>query len=299
MPNPKKKHPFVRGLKPAIMLKKITQKYLPRITGMYINALTVFSPQSGGSKAVKIFCTPRSGRLRPKDEEILSGFHREQLNYEGLNIQCYVKGTGPKTILLVHGWESNAARWKRLFDLLNGEEQFRVVAIDAPGHGLSGSEQFNSPLYAQFIKKACDHYHPQILIGHSIGAASIVFYLTHFEATTPEKLVLMGSPSDFKDIADTYTNMLKLNKRSVNAMMKHFKHIFEMEPEYYSIGNFAAQLDIPGAVIHDLDDPVSPFSNAEKIAGNWKGSELMPISGSGHSLNNRDVLQKLVSFIKK
>lgn len=281
------------------MLKKFKEKYLPVAMGKYINFLSFISPKTGGNKAMQIFCTPRSGRLRPKDEEVLSSFTREQLEYDGLSIQCYVHGTGKRTVMLLHGWESNAARWKRLFDILLKDESLRIVAIDAPAHGLSGGKMFNSPLYARFIQTACTHYRPQALIGHSIGAASIVYALTHYEMHLPEKLVLMGSPSDFTDIAKVYADILKLSNRSEKAMLDRFREVFNMEPEYYSIGNFVKQLEVPGMVVHDTEDLVSPFSNGEKIAGNWKGAVLVPVTGSGHSLNHRETLQQVAHFVRE
>lgn len=280
------------------MLKKLSEKYLPVVIGKYINFLSVISPRTGGNKAMQVFCTPRSGRLRPKDEEVLSSFTREQLEYDGHNIQCYVKGNGPRTVMLLHGWESNAARWKRLFEILEKNEHLRIVAIDGPAHGLSGGKLFNSPLYARFIQTACAHYQPHTLIGHSIGAASIVYCLTHFETAMPEKLVLMGSPSDFTDIAKTYTDILKLSPRSVNAMHERFRDVFKMEPEYYSIGNFAKQLNVSGLVVHDTEDLVSPFSNGQKIADNWKDSVLIPVTGAGHSLNHKETLQQVAAFVQ-
>lgn len=278
------------------MLKKLKAKYLPVAMGKYINFLSLISPKTGGNKAMQVFCTPRSGKLRPTDEAVLSSFTREQLEYDGLTVQCYVKGNGSRTVLLAHGWESNAARWKRLFPLLEKNDQLRIVAIDAPAHGLSGGKMFNSPLYAHFIQTACAHYRPQVLIGHSIGAASIVYALTHYEMNMPEKLVLMGSPSDFMDIAQTYADILKLSDRSKTAMLSRFRNVFNMEPEYYSIGNFVKQLDVPGMVVHDTDDVVSPFSNGQRIAGNWKGSRLVPVTGSGHSLNHHETLEQIAAF---
>lgn len=279
------------------MFKKKLAEYLPRVLGMYINTVAIIAPRYAGKKAVTIFCTPRKGRLKPKDEATLSAFTRKQLTVNGLTIQCYEKGNGPKTILFAHGWESNAARWRKLFALLEQEPGLRIVALDGPGHGGSGSKLFNSPLYAQFIKQVCEHYRPDVLVGHSIGAASIVYYLTHFKAEMPEKLVLMGSPTDFTEIAATYIQLLKLNKRSSAAMMNRFRELFNMEPAYYSIQNFVRQLSVTGAVVHDIEDQVSPFSNAEKIAANWKGSVLVPVTGSGHSLNTAEALQQVVNAV--
>jgi pimeloyl-ACP methyl ester carboxylesterase len=278
-------------------LKQRLEKYLPRIIGGYLNTASLIAPRYAGNKAVNIFCTPRRGRLRPKDEVFLQDFKKETLQLNGLHIQCYVKGTGGPKILFAHGWESNAARWKPLVTAFEQQGPCTLIALDAPAHGASGGRYFSSLLYGEFLQVVCRHYRPEVLIGHSIGAASLVYYLTHLEAAPAQQLVLMGSPSDFTDISNEYIRMLGLNKRAAEALLKHFRERFQMDPEYYSIRNFAKKLTVGGWVVHDKQDVVSPYKNGENIANNWSQSVLMTTDGLGHSLNHSDLLKQIAANV--
>ena len=81
---------------------------------LYLNTLALFDARKAGAIAFQIFCTPRQGRLREKDRAFLDTADDQQdLHVNDLNMRCYHwRGPGD-TVLLVHGWESNAARWRR------------------------------------------------------------------------------------------------------------------------------------------------------------------------------------------
>jgi pimeloyl-ACP methyl ester carboxylesterase len=276
-------------------LKEQLAKYVPRLVGAWLNTSAVVAPRYAGNKAVDIFCTPRKGKIRPKDEAALETFTKETLMCNGLPVQCYRKGDGAFKILFVHGWESNAARWRPLMDMFEQAGPCMLLALDAPAHGASGAAQFNSLLYGDFIETACMHYQPQLIIGHSIGAASTVYYLTHLRAQPLQQLILMGCPCEFTDIVADYIQLVKMSRRTQKIMMRTFEERFNMKPHYYSIKNFAAKLQVPGWVIHDRQDDVIPFHNAEAITSNWHGSQLMATEGLGHSLNNTHLLQQVAA----
>lgn len=278
-------------------LKQRLEPYLPRLAGAYLNLVSMVAPGYAGKKAVHIFTTPRRGRLRPKDVQYLSSFEQPVVPAEGLNIQCYRKGNGGPVILFVHGWESNAARWQPLLQAFEAAGACTLLVMDAPAHGASEGEQFNSLLYGRCMAAICSRFRPDVIIGHSIGAASAVYALTHCEMPLPKYLVLMGSPSDFLDIAENYVQMLRLNKRTQRAMMRQFEKRFGMRPDYYSISAFAERLTVPGLVVHDYKDDICPFTNGERIAAAWKGSELMAVSGMGHGLNHPDVFERIIKRV--
>src|SRR6056300_562050 len=94
------------------------EKFLIKFFGNLINSIAFFCPAYAGQIAVKLFSTPRKGKLEPEQKNYLKSASQNTLHYKDLNIKTYHwKGT-KETILLVHGWESNSARWKELIALL-------------------------------------------------------------------------------------------------------------------------------------------------------------------------------------
>ena len=114
-------------------LKKI------RRMGKLLNALELVSPALAGKVAFTFFCTPRRLPMQEKDAAFLATAVQESLIFKNLKIRSYSwQNPDPeaKSVLLVHGWESSSARWRKYVKaLLNAG--FTVHAIDAPasGHG--------------------------------------------------------------------------------------------------------------------------------------------------------------------
>lgn len=88
-----------------------------------------------------------------------------------LNIRA--EGTGQPTLLLVHGYACDLTDWATTFAALSPE--FRVVALDLPGHG--GSALPDDPSIAGLAEAVnavkAGIPGPVVLVGHSLGAKVI------------------------------------------------------------------------------------------------------------------------------
>lgn len=87
-----------------------------------------------------------------------------------------VEGSGSTALLFVHGWLGCGAWWDAQRDYF--VEQYRVVQMDLPGHGLSTGFQVDrsSKVYSEAIKNVADQIDvPSIvLIGHSMAGAYVL-----------------------------------------------------------------------------------------------------------------------------
>lgn len=81
------------------------------------------------------------------------------------------KGTGPKTLLFIHGLGSYLPAWNKNIDELSAH--YHCIAIDLPGYGKSskGNYEFSMTYYAQVIKEfaAKKELENLVLVGHSMG----------------------------------------------------------------------------------------------------------------------------------
>jgi len=157
-------------------MKKINYFLLTKSIGLYLNILSFISPKKATQKAYDLFSIPRKGKIKSDGiPEILQEAEAIALDFEGNTIQTYTWKGGETVIFLIHGWESNSARWKKAlpFLLKTGNT---IIAIDAPAHGLSSGIDFNVPKYAEFINHVAQRFKPQILIGHSIGGKACLYY---------------------------------------------------------------------------------------------------------------------------
>ncbi len=100
----------------------------------------------------------------------------------GMEVSVMDEGTGPKTLLMVHGLGSYGPAWKKNIEAL--QAQYRCVAVDLPGYGKSskgnyeGSMRFFAEVIVELVEKM--ELENVTLIGHSMGGQiSITATLAH------------------------------------------------------------------------------------------------------------------------
>lgn len=272
------------------------KEIIVKIIGNYYNLLSYLSNDYAANKALKLFTTPRKGRVKEKQADFLGTAFKEELTYNKLPIMTYRWLGNKDTILLVHGWESNAARWKKLIKKLHASG-YSVVALDAPAHGRSGGNQFNAILYAEFIAVVAKRFSPKIVIGHSVGGMSTVFFQQKYQFNTIEKLVLLGSPSEFTDVIARYTTMLGYNQRITQRIYSIVIERYGKSADEFSTSKSITELNQKSLIIHDQEDKIIPYSDAVRIHEYAKQGQLITTTGFGHSLNNETISSYIENFI--
>ena len=273
------------------------EKYIIKLVGKYLNVLSYVSADYAANKALHLFSTPRKGKLLPKHESFLRTASQHTLAYEEFDIATYHWKGSKETILLVHGWESNAARWKKKITHFI-EEGFNIIALDAPAHGASGSKLFNALLYAEFINVVAQKYQPDIIIGHSVGGMASVFFQQKYQLSSIQKMVLLGAPSEFEAVLKDYIKLLGYNKKIEKHLDKVILNKFGAKPIEFSTSKFAKNIASEGLIIHDTKDSIIPYSEAKLIIKYFKNSKLITTEGFGHSLNDSSISKNIVAFIK-
>lgn len=200
-------------------------------------------------------------------------------------------------MLLVHGWESNAARWEQLLPYLM-ESGYSIVAFDAPAHGLSTGTELNLPFYAQTISRCLEEFNPDYLIGHSIGAAASL--MSQHDNTHPslKKMVLLGAPADMSVILENFVKILGLNDRNRKRLEEYFVHRFNGGIETFTATRFCKAVTVPTLVAHDELDDVVAYTEGLKIADAWPSATFLTTRGLGHSMHDEVLYRKVVSFLE-
>ena len=81
-------------------------------------------------------------------------------------------GSGPETLLLVHGLASNAGFWRYTIPAL--AEHYRVIAVDLPGYGRSQKDPaypYSMTFFAETLSRLLDELRLEsvVVVGHSMG----------------------------------------------------------------------------------------------------------------------------------
>src|SRR5690606_33580028 len=165
-------------------------KYLPQIIGSSINAISHMSTPFAVHLAFQLFSRPQR-KAKKMNVEFLNTSIQKELYFQDIRIMTYQWVGKKETILLVHGWESNTSRWKKLIERLKALD-YNIIALDAPAHGHSGGKLFNAVLYSECIHTVAKETHPSIIIGHSVGGIATVISQHKYNFPSVKKLVLLG-----------------------------------------------------------------------------------------------------------
>lgn len=268
-----------------------------KIAGGYINIMNRIWPAVGKRHGYYLFSYPFKAKLTDKQQAFLSTAKRTNIQVDGHDIPLYQWGNGPKTCLFVHGWQSNTYRWKTYIDTLD-KSQWTIYAIDAPGHGNAASKYGNVSLFGRAIE-AVDAHLPSIdaMIGHSVGAFSILFFGHIHPDRQPSKMVILGSPGRAMDFVDMYANIVGLSDHARANIIDYFTQRTGYDPHYFHIDNFIKNISSQGLIIHDEEDKEAPPHYAKRIHAGWKTSELWMTKGWGHKLRNRAVIDRVINFL--
>ena len=93
-----------------------------------------------------------------------------------MTIHSTSTGKGSKTLVLVHGWTCDETSWAANVPEL--AKHYRVITLDLPGHGKSGSPKdgkITMDLFARAVEavRAEQKVDKIILVGHSMGTPVI------------------------------------------------------------------------------------------------------------------------------
>jgi pimeloyl-ACP methyl ester carboxylesterase len=98
---------------------------------------------------------------------------------DGATIHWTSKGTGAQTVVFVHGWTCDDTSWDAQVPVIS--RQTRVITLDLPGHGRSGSPtsgKITMDLFARAVEavRAEARAERVVLVGHSMGTPVIRQY---------------------------------------------------------------------------------------------------------------------------
>ena len=264
-----------------------------------INLIGKFHLNLASKWSYFFFSTPFKGRLKVHQLPIIltkAKIDKHQIDHLKYASYCWQKGN--KSVLLIHGWESNSSRWEALI-LKFISVGYTVHAIDAPAHGLSAGKRFNVFDHSKCIADYQLKNQIPFVIGHSIGGTSVMYHLTHTEQKFIKKVVILGAPSEFKGLIENYANTLKLNHRIYMRLIDFLNQKYKYPVLDFSIAEFCKTLDIEGKIFHDESDDVIAINEGQLINKKWKNSNFEMTQGLGHSMQDNELNDKIIFFMKQ
>ncbi len=219
------------------------------------------------------------------------------MEFDGLKLKVYKWGTGPKKVLLLHGWESNSFRWKRFVNRFP-KDKYTLYALDAPAHGQSEGKRANVPIYGEAIHQfLLLHGDVAYLVCHSFAGFAALYMLHKVPDAAVKKIVCLGVPGAIQPYFKYFIELLGLSENCLHNIENHFKKVIDIDLDDFTSAHFAKNVSAQGLIVHDTDDKDVELRYAKMLHEAWPDSTLWITEGFGHKLTQPEVVEKVFEFI--
>ncbi len=139
---------------------------------------------------------------------------------QDIPIHYTLKGSGPETLMLIHGYGLHSGIWDQIIDDL--AKSYQVLTLDLRGHGQSDKlhEGYSVELFTEDIYQLINHLgieNPTIL-GWSLGGYIAQYYATHYPL---KKLILVcTSPTWVPEQGFPYGSTKEEHMTSYHKLLK-------------------------------------------------------------------------------
>ncbi len=275
-------------------------------------ALGELAPEAAQKGAARLFFTPfgRAPRI-PRVAGLVAQSMILPFEGEG-RIHAFGWGTGP-VVLLVHGWEGDAAQLSGFVAPLVAEG-YRVVAFDMPAHGGSRhglAPRTNVVQMDAAIHCVIDAVGPiHAVVAHSLGGAASVLALSggaggaggsgETRKIDARKVVLLAPVAEPSHFVRRAAAVVGLPRELRPGMLRHVRAQLGIDDlEALDVRRLAPSMSGELLVMHDPEDDDVPWEHGRGIAEAWPGGRLERAFGLGHAgmLRDRESIARAVAFI--
>lgn len=238
----------------------------------------------------------------------------------GIPIHIQDTKKGDTTIMLLHGYLETLYIYSEFIELL--QKTYRVIAIDLPGHGLSGSSKeintmdFAADVAADVLKNICKVTTPVYIAGHSMGGYVAQACMKNHRDIFKGLILLNSTP--FADNPDKKADRLReielVNSAKLNALaalsipkMYATENLRRLDEKIEETVEITETHDPNGIVacikglmerpdnielLSELDKMLFVFGDRDKFISNEKAAEIaakypqattVVIPGTGHN----------------
>ena len=275
------------------------KQVITKSIGLFLNAAAIIAPIWGARFAFNLLCKVRRAGVSEKGKAFFEKAIQHTLLLEKNSAVLHKWGSGPKNILFLHGWESNSQRWLPYYNLLE-KEKYTIYALDAPGHGMSKGDKLNLEVFRQAIEASLEHIGPiDTVIGHSLSNTAMGYCYGIRPDVDVNKFIVMGAASGMDAVFTYFKEILGLSNRSVSNLSKKVNTIFKTPHQEVKLMSFFKKVTQPVLVIHDKNDPVTPFEPIEKALKKHPKINSYITNGLKHDLKAEEVYTKVAAFIER
>ena len=279
---------------------KLAQKLVIGYYRVQLNIFSRLSKRKAAEKAFELFCTPYVSEKK-KAPAVFEKAEKLHLKFDAYQLVGY-RWNHPQTkkALILHGFSSTVKKFDH-FIMPLVKKGYEVLAFDAPAHGESSGKTITGFQYKDAIKAVYDQFGPiHSFIAHSFGGLALSLFMEEQEYQEHKKIVLIAPASETERAVDSFADFLKIDDDVKEEMNRIIFERSGRQPHEISIRHAAKKIKADVLWIHDKDDDITPWSDAEKIKQEAHPNfQFMLTEGLGHRRIYRDnkVKKAVIEFL--
>jgi pimeloyl-ACP methyl ester carboxylesterase len=206
----------------------------------------------------------------------------------------YETGSGP-VVIAAHGWGGRPAQMTAIARRFN-DDGYRVIVPQLPGH--AGGPATDIKQVASALSNVIEEVGwPEVLVAHSFAAMVIRLV---FRDEAPRRVALLAPALDVRDALGVFGDRLRLFPWARRGLHKRLR---TWDPSLWPVMSTVLADQLPGAkvlIVHDPNDPDTPFARSAELAAIRPGTDILPIIGPGHSriLSDERTLDGVARFVR-
>lgn len=238
---------------------------------------------------------PRRSAPTPEDLATLAGAERMGVDYLGVKLAVWSWGEG-LPVLLLHGWESQASHMTAFVQPLL-QAGFRVLAMDAPGHGHSEGTTTEAVDYGRAVVSVANALGSFAFIGHSLGSAAALYAFS--QGVWAHASVHVAGPSSMERVLRRGAEAAGLDDAGTRQVLERMTGQIGEPLEVMDLHRLQSGFRHRALILHDPDDREMPFAESVALADAWRDSALEPVTGVGHRriIRELSVVESVVRFM--
>jgi pimeloyl-ACP methyl ester carboxylesterase len=268
---------------------------------LYFKTLFAIAPKYASRKSYELFATPVNKKVRTQETEALTTAQEETLLLDGNNIVVYKWGNGPKTALLVHGWEGNGGSLAGFKDELI-TTGYTVYSFDGPAHGKSTGKRTNVINFSYTVARIIEQKKiKDLVITHSFGSATTMYALSQNLHISIQRMVLLTSPNRLKDVITEFTDLMQFSAKNYNRFIAYMEDYFNLNINDIEVAKVVDNVNVGEfLIVHDEFDKIIPIQYTKNVA-NALGSRATFITmqkvGHYRMLWNQTIVSHVADFV--
>jgi len=265
--------------------------------------LTPWLPWLGVALLWRLF-RPRRRPLREAQGQFLAGAEVFSFTSGGaqtgqpLRLQGYRWGSGPRTVLLVHGWEGSPADFRDLVPLLVAQG-YTVAAFDMPAHGRSEGLETN----LLEMKQALVEYGkvagmPHAVVAHSMGGIAAALLLANVQKGV-EHFVFVASPLTARAVFEIGFKPIRVPE---SVQQRFYQRLARKLGQPLDSIAFPPQAGLRARhllAVYDTTDDQAVFEPVQQYLADNTAIERLVVGEVGHYrlLRHAPVVQHIAAFL--